>query len=438
MNIDLMRKIDYYIGVPICFVIDIALQIYTFIAKFLNKKQNNVQAEESTSKNILFIELSEMGSAVIVDPVLYRAKHDGYNVFFVIFKKNVASLQILNTIPASNIFTIDPTNFLTLTTTTLKFLLWTRQNKIDTVIDLELFSRFTALLSIFAGAKTRIGFHKFSNEGLYRGNFLTHNVAYNPFMHISQNFFALYYALKEKPNNECNQKHKEKEPLIKYQIPLSSVHLRKIDTTTAEFVEKADKVAKKISELLPNYNTTGYKESHKLVLVNPNAGDILPLRKWGTDNFIKLITQILNEYKDVYILVTGAPAEVELCNQIVNAVNSKVSSIAGVLRCNSIAGQIGFLELTTLYSQSTLMITNDSGPAHFASVTQMPTVVLFGPETPSLYHSLGTTYPIWLEYSCSPCVSAWNHRKTTCTNNLCLQNITTDMVLDKIKSNNLL
>src|SRR5262249_43816885 len=59
---------------------------------------------------------------------------------------------------------------------------------------------------------------------------------------------------------------------------------------------------------------------------------------------------------------------------------------------------------------STCMITNDSGPAHFASITEMPTFVLFGPETPQFYGPLGQTTPIYAGLACSPCVAATNHR----------------------------
>ena len=63
---------------------------------------------------------------------------------------------------------------------------WTRRNAIDTVVDLELFSRFTGLLTGFCGADRRIGFYRYNNEGLYRGDMLTHRVAYNPHIHIQK------------------------------------------------------------------------------------------------------------------------------------------------------------------------------------------------------------------------------------------------------------
>ena len=79
------------------------------------------------------------------------------------------------------------------------------------------------------------------------------------------------------------------------------------------------------------------------------------------------------------------------------------------------------------------MLSNDSGPPHFASVTGMPTYVFFGPETPKLYGTLGTTTPIYAGLACSPCVSASNHRKTACTDNVCLQVITPEQVFDILR-----
>ena len=90
-------------------------------------------------------------------------------------------------------------------------------------------------------------------------------------------------------------------------------------------------------------------------------------------------------------------------------------------------------QLTVLYSIASLMVTNDSGPGHFSSITKLPTFVLFGPETPSLYGSLGNSTPIYAGLACSPCVSAANHRKTPCTDNKCLQAITVDQVFETIQ-----
>ena len=78
------------------------------------------------------------------------------------------------------------------------------------------------------------------------------------------------------------------------------------------------------------------------------------------------------------------------------------------------------------------MVTNDSGPGHFSSVTDLHTVVLFGPETPALYGSLGKSIPITAQLACSPCVSAANHRKTPCQDNVCMKAITVPQVMNQL------
>ncbi len=81
------------------------------------------------------------------------------------------------------------------------------------------------------------------------------------------------------------------------------------------------------------------------------------------------------------------------------------------------------------------MLTNDSGPAHFASVTSLKVFVLFGPETPHLYLPLGgNAEPFYLGLPCSPCVSAANHRKTTCLPRPCITGIPPSMVLEKLNN----
>jgi ADP-heptose:LPS heptosyltransferase len=102
----------------------------------------------------------------------------------------------------------------------------------------------------------------------------------------------------------------------------------------------------------------------------------------------------------------------------------KVIDMTGDPRFINSAGVFKFNELVPLYSVSTFMLTNDSGPAHFASVTQLKVFVLFGPETPALYGPLGgNAEAFYLKLPCSPCVSAANHRKTTCETRPCITTI---------------
>ena len=49
-----------------------------------------------------------------------------------------------------------------------------------------------------------------------------------------------------------------------------------------------------------------------LILLNPNASDLLPLRKWPTDRYVDLARRLLERFTDVSIGMTGAPDEAGL------------------------------------------------------------------------------------------------------------------------------
>ena len=64
---------------------------------------------------------------------------------------------------------------------------------------------------------------------------------------------------------------------------------------------------------------------------------------------------------------------------------------------------------------------NDSGPAHFATLTDVEVVVLFGPETPFLWRPLGERVRVlYRGMACSPCFSVYNGRQSKCRRNQCM------------------
>ncbi len=392
MNVDLMRKVDRYVGIPLCFV-------STFIIWLTDRL---FPGKTESPKNILFVELSEMGSTIIADPAMKRARNEfNANLFFVIFKKNKPSLDLTGTIKEENIFTLREDNIFTLAWDALRYLVWCRQNKIDTSIDLELFSRVSTLLSAFSGAKRRVGYHNFHGEGLYRGEMVTHKVAYNPHIHIAKNFMAMVYALKaETP-----------------EVPFSKVIVTdaEIKLDTVEFTDsQKNDILETVKKLYANYS------GEKLVLINPNASELLPQRRWPKPMFQELMEKLLAQHQDILILITGAPGEFDEAEELKNKVNHP--------RCINYAGQLKLQQMPILYSISKLMVTNDSGPGHFSAITSLKTFVLFGPETPKLYGSLGNSTSIFAGLACSPCVSAANHRKTPCTEPKCMTAISVDEV----------
>jgi ADP-heptose:LPS heptosyltransferase len=391
MKVGTMRRIDRLAGVPLCAVATVMVRV----ASFFRRPPGPV-------RRVLMIELSEMGTTILAAPAMKKVRDElKAELYFAIFKKNVGSLDLLGTFPPANIFTIRDTSIGTLLVDTLKFLLWTRRNRIDTVIDLELFSRFTALLTGFSGAARRVAFYRFHNEGLYRGEMLTHRVAYNPHIHISQNLIALVNAL----------------IVAKPQIPYSKTPV--VDSDLAVALPAPGKDARDTMIARVRAAAQIDPEAHRVVLINPNASELLPHRRWMPARYAELIKRIIGQYPDALVLITGAPNE--------RAEAEALAKDCGP-RCVSLAGHTALSELPALYSLAKLMVTNDSGPSHFAAASGLKTIVLFGPETPKLYQPLGPSRAIYAGLACSPCVSASNHRKTACTDNVCMQAISVDQV----------
>jgi len=404
ISVNTMLAIDHWVGVPLCAIVSPLVAV-------IDKIKNIFGRDHSTPKKLLFIELSEMGSAILVDPAMRNAQGRGAELFFLIFKSNRASLTLLNTVKPENIFTIDSSSLGGLIKDTLRFLILARKHRIDTVIDLELFSRFTALLTGMCGARRRVGYHIFHGEGLWRGFMLTRKVHYNPHIHITKNFLSLIHAAFAQ---------KIEVPFSKIEIPDSEVRLEQaiIDPSALE------KVRGRIEKLAKEANISYTPGKNRLILINPNASDLLPQRRWAQQRFSELIQAVHQQYPQDLILITGSPAEFVYVD--------KVRSVANIKNALNFAGQVSFSELPPLYTLSDVMVTNDSGPGHFSAVTPLRTVVLFGPETPALYGSVGNSIAITANLACSPCVSAANHRKTPCHDNVCMQAITVPQVFDKV------
>ena len=394
-----MRKVDKYSGIPGCLV----LSGFDKVARiFLSKKQKDI-------KKILFLQISEMGSTISAYPLIKKTKelYPKAEIYYLIFKEMQDSVHLLDIIPEENIITITQKSFFSFTKDTLKAIRKIRKMKIDAIIDLELFSRFSSILSYMLKARYRVGFFRYHMEGLYRGNMLTHKVIYNHLKHISHNFLSLIYALKQDIRDT---------PKTKIQIDEKDITLPKIRSTKEEKID----MLKKLKQYYPNITA-----NKKIIIINPNASQLLPLRRWPLQNYITLCKELIKD-PEVVLVITGVRSEIDDAKKICVKLNTK--------RCINLVGKTSLKELLHLYNISKLLISNDSGPPNFASLTDINVMVFFGPETPVCYKPLGkNVHALYANFMCSPCVSAYNHRKSTCNDNRCLKAITPEYVYQYAK-----
>jgi ADP-heptose:LPS heptosyltransferase len=398
VKVDTMRRIDFWVGVPLCALLTAVWWLWRRIRP----------AAPPSGRDIVLIELSEMGSTILADPAMRRVqtRFPDARLYFLIFAANRPSLEITGTIPPERVLTIRADNFVTLALDSLRAVWTMRRLNLMAAIDLELFSRYSALLTFLSGAERRVGFHRFHNEGLYRGELLTHRVAYNPHLHIAKNFLALVEALSEPADT----------------VPFSKSVFSDDDIRLLPHVPEPTVLAAFRTRLVESYPILA---SHpRWIILNPNSSELMPLRRWPVERYLELARRLLAQ-EGVALLLTGTASE-----------RPEAEAIAAQLGSSRVAVLCGFTKLTELpllYSLSEAMVTNDSGPAHFAAPSGLRTVVLFGPESPTLYGALNPNARfVFAGLACSPCVSAANHRKSACTEARCMTAITVEAVLEQL------
>jgi len=401
MTPDFMRFVDKWLGIPLCLLLSL-------VQKLLRPFSRRTTLADI--QKILIVQISERGAVILGYSAQRKLKQlfPRAELYYVIFEEMKESITLLGSIPESRIFTISSRSLAGLFFSTLKVISALRKEKIDAVLDFELFSRVSSILCCLSGAPIRVGFNKFYMEGLYRGSLHTHRVLYNHLKHISLNFLSLAYALKEDPGD----------------LPMSKVKASAQDITIPRAVstgEEKERMLAKLKKLCP-----GIDNRQTIVVINPNGSELMPLRRWPAENYIALARRLL-EHPSVHIVITGSRSERKDAGTICDALGSS--------RCINLAGETAFRELIDLYNIAHLLVSNDSGPPNLASLTDIKTLVFFGPETPACYKPLGENVEaLYADFLCSPCVSAYNHRRSACRDNRCLKAITVDEVVKKIES----
>ncbi len=172
---------------------------------------------------------------------------------------------------------------------------------------------------------------------------------------------------------------------------------------------------------------TGSAQVPPLILLNPNASDFLPLRRWPLESYSELAKGLLARFPEVHIAFTGLASEAGPSAELVKEIGSA--------RCFSMAGRTTLRQLLVLYNLARVLVTNDSGPAHFATLTPIQVVSLFGPESPKLFAARSPrTRVVYAGIACSPCINALNNRQSACRNNLCMQTIGVPEVLAEVSA----
>jgi ADP-heptose:LPS heptosyltransferase len=395
----LIRLIDFWLGVPLCIAATILRRVLDGLSRFRGK-ENPVRRP----KSVVFVQVTEMGAKVLAYPA-YRFAVDrvgSQNVYVLTFADSIELLKIMDMLPKENILGLRKANLVLFGLDLLKALWTLRRIRVEGVVNYEFFSRAGALISWATGGRFRAGLHRFTSELPYCGDLFTHRVNYNTRLHTAETFYVLVKSLFA---------DRLEEPMLKAR--LTEKLEAPVFTPQPHDLESVDSLFEKLQR--------GRSFARRWIL-NPNAGDLLPLRKWPLDRWHQFIALALKSYPDLEFVITGTETE--------RAAGEDFVKRWGSDKVLNLCGRTTLRQLLTLYSRCEVLITNDSGPGHFASMTGIATVVLFGPETPLLWAPLGNRVrALTLGLACSPCVNVFNHRFSPCRNNVCMQQISPEDVL---------
>ena len=111
-----MRRIDRWLGIPICLALTIASRIGSIFSR--------PSSQSRTVTNVLFVELAEMGSTVLACPAIHhlRSSRPDCRPFFLLFKHIEDSIRVLGVIPDAHVLTIDVSSAWTIVRDTWRFM----------------------------------------------------------------------------------------------------------------------------------------------------------------------------------------------------------------------------------------------------------------------------------------------------------------------------
>jgi ADP-heptose:LPS heptosyltransferase len=364
----------------------------------------HVSPEGASPKHILVILLSEMGSIVLAGPMFsaLRKQYPQATLHVLQLKKNQEVSILLGLAQREHLHALDDSSAFSLLRDIWRFSVAMRCLPLDVVVDCELFSRISSLLSYLSGARLRAGFTPHTQEGLYRGSYINRAIPYNPYQHISKQFLSLVDAI------EGSTQPRNKQAHIRDMPTQTGLH---VSFEPSELQAYRDQVTRDFPQV----------QGRKLVLLYAGGG-LLPERAWPVEHYAKVAQALCAASHAVGLI--GLRDDADLAQDLKQRTHSEL--------CVNLTGYTKSIrELLMLFHAADLLLTNDGGPSHFASLTPIAVQVFFGPETGRLYGPIGPRARIYESgIACSPCLSAYNHRLTFCDgDNQCLKRIAPDPVL---------
>ncbi len=344
----LHRILDRYIGSCLCFL--------------LGGFQSRMTVEHRRApQRILLIQLSAIGDTILTIPTIRAIRNRFPNAHLAMVASSI-NLQYLEGCPYIDQHILcrleetmkSPRNL-------IAFIRGLRRQKFDWAIDFEHWPRLSALMAYASGASRRIGFR---STGQHRHYLFTDVVEHVPGQHEVVNFLKVARVL------GCPIREMDLE-----------VWLKREDWDWAKGF----------------WEEMGIDSNRPVIAIHPEAGRRgEPRRRFPQDRFVSVADALVERY-NAQIILTGAPSEVELSQQIASQTRSS---------CVVASGKTHINQLAALFANTDFVICGNCGPMHLAAAVGTPVVALHGPTSPSQWAPWGSGHTIvHVDVPCSPCLN---------------------------------
>ncbi len=158
------------------------------------------------------------------------------------------------------------------------------------------------------------------------------------------------------------------------------------------------------------------------LLVGFQAAASTASRMWMKERFAKLGKQLLAQYPDLKIIITGSPQERSYCQEAAALIDNPRVLVS--------AGQIPLRHIPALIEKLDLLITGDTGVMHIAIAVGTPTVSLFAvadPRKSAACYDRDKHLVIYKGKTCDPCLSK------KCPYAKCMEQIEVDEVFEAVQ-----
>jgi len=152
-------------------------------------------------------------------------------------------------------------------------------------------------------------------------------------------------------------------------------------------------------------------------------GSVWATKRWREEHFERLVRML--QEAGTKVVVLGGKDDVEVCERIAE----KSGSV-------SLAGKTSLPEMLAILQSASVLVCNDSAPAHLAALVDCPTVAIFGPTVQAFGFAPRSSRAVVVEnerLSCRPCSS---HGTNTCPlgTHECMWSVVPEQVLDAVQS----